>query len=500
MTFVASAVNLFPALRAAGARYVHWKSNEHLEAALAADTDLDILFDRRQYRLVRRVLDECGFKPFRTTDRTGYPGIEDYFALDPGTGLLVHCHAHFLLSAGARYLKGHRIPWEERFLATAVEDPATGVRIADPSLELVTLLVRAAMKLRARDRFGALLGRPAFRGGTVREYEWLLERADRDRTAALAEELLGPDAARVVEQMMAATPRDSSLRRLRRAAAPTVRQWRTRSRVSGLREGWSRELHAIRTALNRRSLRRAAPGRRVIPGGGLLVAFMGADGSGKSTVVEAVCDRLARKMDVLRLYMGSGDGPASLLRSPLKPLARAVRRTRAPGSRAGSEGVSGSEPFRRDSAPIFAGRVLWALSLSREKRQRLETAWRARNRGLIVVTDRYPQAQVPGFNDGPLLRARVENPGRIVRRAAAMEERAYLLAERQPPDLVIRLRITPEVAVRRKPDMSEAEIVRRDSAIGSMTWGEGTRVVDVDAGQPLDDVIREVLVAIWEEV
>ena len=81
-----------------------------------------------------------------------------------------------------------------------------------------------------------------------------------------------------------------------------------------------------------------------------------------------------------------------------------------------------------------------------------------------------------------------------------MEERAYLLAERQPPDLVVRLRISPEIAVARKPDMTSAEITRRDEAIGSMSWGERTRVVDVDASQPLDDVIREVLLAIWEEI
>ena len=296
--------------------------------------------------------------------------------------------------------------------------------------------------------------------------------------------------------MLDSIPRDSDLRRLRSAASSTVDEWRTRSGVTAIREGWSRELHAARTALNRRRLRRATPGRRVIPGGGILVAFMGADGSGKSTVVEAVSDRLARKVDVLRLYMGSGDGPVSLLRSPLRPLARAVRHAR----RSGDGGGTGSPSTRHDSAPIFAGRVLWALTLSREKRQRLETAWRARNRGLIVVTDRYPQAQIPGFNDGPLLLARAENGGRLLRRAAAVEERAYLLAERQPPDLVVRLRISPEIAVARKPDMTRAEITRRDEAIGSMSWGEGTRVVDVDASQPLDDVIREVLLAIWGEI
>jgi thymidylate kinase len=494
---VEAAVNLFPALDVAGARYVHWKSNEHLQPALAAETDLDILFDRGQYRLVRRVLDECGFKPFLATARTGYPGIEDHFALDPATGRLVHCHAHFLLSAGARYLKGHRIPWEERFLATSREDPSTGVRIADPNLELLTLLIRAAMKLRTRDRLATIFGRQGFRGGTLREYEWLLERADQKETVALAHELLGPGAARVVEQLLDHPPRDSDIRRLRRAARPTVDEWRTRrGGFPALQEVWSRELHAARTALNRRTLHRAKPGRRVVPGGGILIAFMGADGSGKSTVVEAVSDRLARKIDVLRLYMGSGDGPVSLLRSPLKPLAKAVRRTRRPGDGGGA----GSASIRRDSTPILAGRILWALSLSREKRQRLEAAWRARNRGMIVVTDRYPQAQIPGFNDGPLLRARAESGGRLLQHAATAEERAYLLAERQAPDLVVRLRVTPEVAIARKPDMTATEIARRDKAIGSMSWGDETRVVDVDASQPLDEVIRQVLLAIWEEI
>ena len=48
--------------------------------------------------------------------------------------------------------------------------------------------------------------------------------------------------------------------------------------------------------------------------------------------------------------------------------------------------------------------------------------------------------------------------------------------------------------------MTATEIARRDTAIGSMNWGEGTRVVDVDASQPLDEVIRKVLLAIWEEI
>jgi thymidylate kinase len=117
-----------------------------------------------------------------------------------------------------------------------------------------------------------------------------------------------------------------------------------------------------------------------------------------------------------------------------------------------------------------------------------------------VITDRFPQAQIAGFNDGPLLRDRAETGGSLLRRAARREERVYRLAERQAPDLVIRLRVTPEVAVRRKPEMSASEVERRDAAIGSLRWPSDTRVVDVDADRPLADVLRDTMVAIWREI
>jgi len=501
---VRAARSLFDALDAAGARHVHWKSNEHLDAALAGLTDLDVLFDRRQYDLVRRVLAETGYKPFRTTDRSGYPGIEDHIALDRDTGRLVHCHAHFLLSVGRRYLKGHRLPWEDAFLQTATRDPDRGVMVADPALELITLLVRATLKLRVRDRLGAVHGRPALRGDLAREFEWLSGRADPRQTLDVAQDLLGGEAAEVVRLALGSGLDDPTLRRLRRAAAPALEEWRTHGRLAAIREGWIREAHAIRMALNRRSLRRAVPGRRLLPAGGILVAFVGADGSGKSTVVDATSRRLASKLDVLRLYMGSGDGPVSLLRSPLRPLARAVDRRRRdpPGERDGAAMTSGESPGtpRRDPNLIFAGRVLWALSLAREKRHRLALAWRARNRGLVVIADRYPQAQIEGFSDGPLLRAHALQGGALLRRAASMEETPYRLAARQPPDLIVRLRVTPRVAVSRKPEMTEEEIARRDAAIAALAWAPATTVVDVDADRPLDEVLRDVLAALWNEI
>ena len=143
---------LLARLHEADLAYCHWKSNEHLEAAIEGLTDLDILVDRRRDGELRRILADSGFKRFVAPPLRAYPGIEDYLALDRDTGRLVHLHLHHRLTLGERHLKGYRLPWEARLLATRRLDPATGVYVADPAIELVLLLVRAALKQRARDR------------------------------------------------------------------------------------------------------------------------------------------------------------------------------------------------------------------------------------------------------------------------------------------------------------------------------------------------------------
>src|SRR6266508_3511029 len=100
-----------------------------------------------------------------------------------------------------------------------------------------------------------------------------------------------------------------------------------------------------------------------------------------------------------------------------------------------------------------AGRIPWALTLSFEKRAKLRRMIRARNRGLIVICDRYPQSQVPGFNDGPLLAHWGQHSWALCRALARWEARPYDDAALDPPDLVIKLVLAPEVALTRRPEM-----------------------------------------------
>jgi hypothetical protein len=242
-------------------------------------------------------------------------------------------------------------------------------------------------------------------------------------------------------------------------------------------------------------------GRRPVPAtGGLCVAFVGSDGAGKSTVVQAVTDRLRAHLRVARVYLGSGQGSSSLLRWPLLLAHRlTARRGRADAGEDAAGGAPGSSPIgRRGLRERF--RPLWALVLALEKRGKLRAVFRARQRGAVVVCDRWPQNEIPGFNDGPLLGAWQQSPSRWRRALARWERVPYRWAEMHPPDLVVKLIASEDVALRRKPDMARAEVARRIEAVRALRFGRAARTLVVDADAPLADVLQRVESAVWEEL
>jgi hypothetical protein len=149
--------------------------------------------------------------------------------------------------------------------------------------------------------------------------------------------------------------------------------------------------------------------------------------------------------------------------------------------------------FRKLGGPF---NVLWALSLAREKRNRIRRIARWRRSGIIVICDRYPQSAVEGYNDGPLLGRLRASRFSIPRALARWERGCYEAALRSPPDLVIRMRIDTAVLLRRRPEMSADWIRTKQEGIERIRFDQRTREVGLDAGRPLDRVIQEAMVEI----
>lgn len=484
--------------------YCHWKSNEHVREGMLGLTDLDILVDKKCYFALQTALSEAGYKRFNATPNNGYPAVEDYLAMDENTGKLIHLHLHYQLVAGIAHLKGTHLPWEDTVLNTGKLDKENGIYVVDPNVEMILLLVRAALKIRNRDYIFEGLGKKYFKGDLEKEFFWLKKRIDNQKILAITTSLLkDKKAALLLQKMVQGEPTLKQLGRFSRTAS-TLHIYRTYHPSEARIRRWVRELLWALGVINKRYLHAATPLRRIPSTGGLFIALMGCDGSGKSTQMKAILKWLSWKIDVMPIYFGSGDGPSSLLRKPFNLVARLIRDL--PGfktkkSEVKSEAADNvtvaqfNEPLLRKIA-----RIPWGLVLAYEKCSKIRKATKARNRGMIVVSDRYPQNQIMGFNDGPLISYLHDQKFWLFRKLADLESTPYRWAELNPPDVVIKLDINPKAALARKPDADISEYQRRVAAIKQIHFPESTKVVQINAEEPLEVVQLKIKKAIWESL
>jgi thymidylate kinase len=491
-----SVTELCRRLTAAELPYCHWKSNEHLRPATIGETDLDLLVARDSALLLEPILAETGYKRMTAPPARSYTGIEDYVAMDRASGKLIHLHLHYRLVVGEKFLKGYRLPWEDRLLSTRRLDPEAGIYVTAPELELIVLVVRAALKLRRRDALG-LDGSGPLDGDFLREFRWLVKRVDAARLLTEATELLGTPAAALLERMVSHGIDSAVLRRFRAATREVTDSYRTYPAAEATRRRWSREWQARWAGFRSRRLGRRQIVRFSNPRGGVIIAFLGADGSGKSTITSAVASWLSWRMEVVPLYFGFGDGPVSPLRRPLQALKLLYSR-RASENKTRGQGNPTQGPTTWRGAPKAIWRVIWSWSIVREKEARLRQAQQARNLGLIAICDRYPQAQIMAIGDGPLLSHWIRHRWDWLRAAARWELAAYRRMEAFIPDLVIKLQVSPEVSAARKQDVSLESLARRAEVVNRVSFANEARVASVDADQPLEQVLLEVKRMVWE--
>ncbi len=487
---------LFARLDAEGIRYCHWKSNEHLGPALIGVTDVDALFDRRAAQRLAHILTSgTQFKRFVVKAGRGYPGIEDYVGFDPGTGTLTHVHVHYQLTLGERFLKGHRLPWEEVLLATRVRDPEHTVWVTDPPLELLILIARAAMKLRWRDRALALMGHDYVRGSMLREMRWLAARVRSDRLIEVATPLVGTAAAHAAAVLISTrTPSIRQLMAFRRLADPPLHAYRMYSAPGAARRMMFREWTWIWWRVFHWITRAPTRSTRTPPQGGVAIAFVGPDGAGKSTLTQAIARWLSGELAVVSTYGGSGKGTASQPRRWLQRVSAMAR----PAATTPTGPPPGSPSRSEPTGVRLFGRLLWVLSLARERRRWAQGVRQARSLGMIVLSDRLPQTQFAGLNDGPRLEHWIESTSWLRRTVARREQAAFRLAELVPPDLVIRLHVPVDIAARRKPDTPLDQLRRKVEIVAHLTFPPTSRVAEINAAQPIERVLAEVKQAVWE--
>ncbi|MBW2959223.1 nucleoside/nucleotide kinase family protein [Hafnia paralvei] len=206
-----------------------------------------------------------------------------------------------------------------------------------------------------------------------------------------------------------------------------------------------------------------------------IIAVIGSDGSGKSTVCEHLINCVQKYGPAVRIHLGkqAGNVERAVVKLPL--MGKALNKTIKHNKVKSAKKLPGPVPAL----------VIMSFVLRRLLRFRRMLA--CHRRGLIVLADRYPQIQIPGAYDGTVFPANVTG-SRFVLWLAGLERSSFSWMANHKPDLVIKLNVDLDVACARKPDHRREALAKKIAITPQLTF-DGSQLVDIDANKPLNEVL-----------
>ncbi|MGL4686463.1 MAG: hypothetical protein ACRCVY_06900 [Commensalibacter sp.] len=220
-----------------------------------------------------------------------------------------------------------------------------------------------------------------------------------------------------------------------------------------------------------------------------LIAIIGCDGSGKSTLSMDIVEALKSTYPIQRCYLGQGSGN----------IARHIRNFRFGGKfleKIISKKAKTTRTKGEKIPGLITALVIYAFSAIRVRN--FKKMMSLREHGIIVITDRYPQIDVPGYYDGPGLSA-AHTSNWMIRLLAKWEYKKYEQMASIKPQLIFRLNIDAKTAFARKPDHDFELLKIKAATTPKLTFG-GAKIIDIDAELPYEDVYKIVLEKIKENI
>jgi thymidylate kinase len=233
--------------------------------------------------------------------------------------------------------------------------------------------------------------------------------------------------------------------------------------------------------------------RKRLANGGMLVAIVGGDGSGKTTTVNELYQKLSKEFDVMKVHLGkpSWSWMTILIRGILKigrsfgfyPFVR-----------------EGTEPSLDTMSPLFPGSP-WLIREVCTARDRYLDYWRARRfatNGRLVICDRFPLQQLK-IMDGPQVERVTQGmkTNSWIRSLARLEQHYY--QQIMLPDLLIVLRVNPDICVERKTNEPSDSVRSRTQEIWNLDW-RSTSAHVIDASQSKSHVMSDVMKVVWSHL
>lgn len=487
-------------LNAQDISYCHWKSNIDLKKSLDGEADLDLFVGRKSVSQILYLLAELGFKAARIRYGPETSGVTHYYGFDAMTGKLVHVHLFTVMLTGESFVKSHRLPFEKMVLENC--DRMGPVVIASKAAELVLFVLRTFIKYSSLPDMHRLSGQSA---QVRKEFKWLLDNSDLTKAVSLlrtycpvVDEPLFLKCIDVLNKHSFIATRAILARRVRRRLRIYAKYTPLGRHFAYVQVVWAQ-------------VRRRVTGNRknkMLQSGGAIIAFVGADATGKSTLVCEIGSWLGEVFAVRTVHVGKP--PSSWITAPVNlalPLASCLwpqmRCHRLEGQNRLANPSQSQSKLGTLSSLLIAIR---AVTLAWDRRRTVNKAWRAAANGEIVICDRYPSEEI-GRMDSPRLREQPSKGSRIAilyNWLALFEQRLY--KHIPPPDMVMTLKVSIATAKKRnreriKSDKHEDDYLEARHRQSQEWHKPGTKHVHaIDTDMCIEETILKVKKTVWQSL
>jgi hypothetical protein len=200
---------------------------------------------------------------------------------------------------------------------------------------------------------------------------------------------------------------------------------------------------------------------------------------------------LSRDLVTMSVHLGKPE------RAPSTRVVKAWLRVHRRFGRFQSTRLAAGADFAQLGFPGY-GFLLSHVLNARDRYNAYVGARRAANAGTVVVCDRFPLDSLR-LMDGARTTEIFDVDGRPLARWLIDREADYY-ARILPPDLLLVLRVDPEIAVERRRGEEKEDFVRRRAAeVWEQDWGSvgADSVVVVDAARPHPDVLADIRATVW---
>ena len=464
--------------------YCHWKSNWRLSTWLKGEGDLDLLVASVDAQRFASAAFQLGFVQAESQRKEETPGVLHLYGWDKEADKFVHLHVYHRLLLGHDLTNNYHLPIEELLLQST--DNSRLIPIPQPEFELVVFVLRKVLSSSTSESMlRRMMGRSTGFEKTARELDYLESKTNRARVYDVLHQIVPGFEVSFFERCLQSLRLESSgLKRtivrlqLEKVVSANARRHRHIDRAL---KSW----RLMGRLFSERILGRHACKHFV--NGGALIALVGGDGAGKTTAVKGVNKWLRENFAVSTFHFGKPRRSPFTIAVIIGLRSQALLKKLFP--RRPDEDTS--------SHPGYLQLVRWVCA-ARDRHRVYLKARRFADHGGIAICDRFLVHGI-ALMDGPNIARTLEGTKLTWLSKVLMKAENKRYQQIMQPDLLLVLRVDPEIAVRRKTDEKEDHVRTRSHEIWETDW-TGTRAHLVDASQSAASVLNELRSQIWQQI